>query len=87
MTITFGRLSHPKQVRASTFGLAGLVAAETGPAGESNPRYFSIKADRAEAESEIFARVINSGFWTSPEVMTDEAYDALQAELARDLAG
>lgn len=42
---------------------------------------FSILQDQAEAEAEIFAKVIDARWPRHPEAMTDEAYDRMMAEL------
>ena len=41
---------------------------------------FSIKSDEAEAEADIFQRVVNSGFWTGLDYMTDADHARMIAE-------
>jgi hypothetical protein len=43
---------------------------------------WSIKSDRAEAETEIFEKVIASGYWTPMEAMKDQAFEAMMAQIA-----
>jgi hypothetical protein len=47
-------------------------------------RIFSLKADRAEAEADIYQQVIHNADWWKRECMTDEAFDAMQAETRAD---
>lgn len=42
---------------------------------------FSISDDEAAATAEIYQRVIESGHWTGPDVITDEQYDRMIAEM------
>lgn len=41
---------------------------------------FSIKDDKDEAEADIFARVVGSGFWTGLDYMSDADYAQMLAE-------
>ena len=69
---------------ASSGGYGGLVLCWTGGA-ESRP-IRSRKASLAEARQEIAEAVVSS-YWvdaTGPEIMTDESYAQLLAELGND---
>ena len=47
---------------------------------------FSLVEDEAQAMREIAEHVIAAGWNRVPDVMTDEAFDAMLAEIAKDEA-
>lgn len=76
---------HEWEIRKSETGhdlyVSRYSRSSTAFDGLHKSTIYSLDDDPANAEDDIFARVIRSGHWTRPEVMTDASYDAMRAEM------
>ena len=64
----------------------GSVASTRGACHMVKTVIFSLIEDEVQATREIAERVIAAGWSRVPDVMTDEAFDAMLAEIAEDEA-